>query len=101
MIGQLLRAEDHAAIRIRVESLKGTGRAGVQPEGRAERWLSRLVEEGDSAIEALIADPPQLDLQANRQRLRLLARSARQNPEAKKAKRARRELLRALRALRA
>jgi ribosome-associated protein len=97
LIGQLLRAEDHEAIRQRVESLKGSRRDEVQQEKMNEGWLARLVEEGDPAVEALIAEYPQAD----RQRLRLLARSARQDPESKKSKRARRELLRAIRALRA
>jgi ribosome-associated protein len=97
LIGQILRAEDHDAIRTRVEQLKATARAGVQHEKLTERWLARLVKEGDAAVEALIAEYAQAD----RQRLRLLTRNARQDPEGKTAKRARRELLRAIRALRA
>jgi len=97
LIGQLLRAEDHDAIRERVESLKGARRGEAQREKMTELWLARLVEEGDPAVEALIADYPQAD----RQRLRSLARSARRDPESKRSKRARRELLRAIRALRA
>jgi len=96
LIGQLLRAEDHEAIRERLDGMGAAHRDGVQHEKINEEWLARIVEEGDPAIEALIADHPQSD----RQRLRLLTRSARQDPEAKKAKRARRELLRAIRALR-
>jgi ribosome-associated protein len=102
LIGQLLRADDHEQIRSRMETLKGVHRDWVQQEKRTERWLARILEEGDSAVEALIADYPGAD----RQRLRKLARSARQDPEggsakhAKQAKRARRELLRAIRELR-
>lgn len=97
LIGQLLRAEDHEMIRQRIESLKSGRRDGVQQETETERWLTRLVEEGDSAVEAFITAYPEAD----RQRLRLLARSASQGPAANKAKRARRELLRAIRTLRA
>lgn len=97
LLGQLLRAEDHEEIRRRVESVQGGHRLGVQHEKVNERWLTRLVEEGDRAVEALMAEYPEAD----RQRLRALARGARQDAEAKKAKRARRELLRAIRALRA
>lgn len=97
LIGQLLRAEDHEAIRKRVELLKRPGRDGIRHEKINEGWLTRLIDEGDPAIDALIAEYPDAD----RQRLRRLARSARQDPEAKKAKRARRELLRAVRMLRA
>jgi ribosome-associated protein len=97
LIGQLLRAEDHEGIRERVDSLKENRRAEVQQERISDQWLTRLVEEGDPAVEALIASYPLAD----RQRLRSLVRSARQDPEARKAKRARRELLRTIRALRA
>lgn len=96
LIGQLLRAEDHEAIRARFETLKYGGGDGAQQQKRAERWLARLLEAGDSAVEALIEAHPGAD----RQRLRLLTRNARQDPEAPKAKRARRELLRAVRELR-
>lgn len=97
LIGQLLRAEDHEAIRERVELLKSGHRMGVQHEKVNERWVGRLVDQGDPAVEALVAEHPQAD----RQRLRVLTRNARQDPEASNAKRARRELLRAIRALRA
>ena len=97
LIGQLLRAEDHEAIEQRLESLKNDRRDGVRHEQVTERWLIRLVEEGDVAVEGLITDYPQAD----RQRLRMLTRSAQADPAEKKTKRARRELLRAIRALRA
>jgi ribosome-associated protein len=97
LIGQLLRAEDHEAIQQRLESLKNDQRDGVRHEQVTERWLIRLVEEGDVAVEGLITAYPHAD----RQRLRILTRSAQQDPAAKKTKRARRELLRAIRALRA
>lgn len=97
LIGQLLRAEDHEAIQQRLELLKNHQRDGVRHEQVTERWLLRLMEEGDSAVERLIADYPDAD----RQRLRMLTRSAQQDPAAKKTKRGRRELLRSIRALRA
>jgi ribosome-associated protein len=97
LIGQLLRAEDHEAIRERLESLKRARRDGVNQEKVTERWLVRLIDEGQSAVEALIDDYPLAD----RQRLRSLARTARKDPGSKVAKRARRDLLRAIRALRA
>jgi ribosome-associated protein len=97
LLGQLLRAEDHEEIRRRVEALRGGHGLGLAHEKANERWLARLVDEGDGAVEALIAEYPEAD----RQRLRALARGARQDAEAKKTKRARRELLRTIRALRA
>lgn len=96
LVGQLLRAEDHETIRHRVESLEGARRIGVAKDRAAERWRSRLIEDGDSALQAFIDEHPGAD----RQRLRTLARTAMQDPEAAKTKRARRELLRAIRALR-
>lgn len=97
LIGQLLRAEDHESIRLRLDGLNEGPREGVQREKMNERWLSRIIEEGDTVVEELIVECPQAD----RQRLRSLGRSARQDPEAKRSKRARRELLRMIRGLRA
>jgi ribosome-associated protein len=95
LIGQLLRAEDHQAIRVRFDALKWGSGDGAQQQTRAERWLARLLKDGDSAVEALI----EIHSGADRQRLRALTRTARQDPEAPKTKRARRELLRAVRKL--
>ena len=96
LIGQLLRAEDHEAIRGRLQALRGAGRAAVQREKDTEGWRDRIVEEGDRAVEELMKEYPEAD----RQRLRLLARNASRDRESKKSKRARLELLRTIRALR-
>lgn len=96
LIGQLLRAEGPEVVRERFESMKKGRRDGVQHEKETELWVGRIVIEGDSAIESLIAEYPN----AERQRLRALARNARQEPVAKKAKRARRELIQVIRTLR-
>ena len=96
LIGQLLRAEDHAAIRENVEGLKTSHRDGVRHEKQTENWTDRVIEEGDAGVEALIAEFPEAD----RQRLRQLTRNARREPMAAAGKRARRELLRAIRLLR-
>ena len=96
LIGQLLRSEDHEAIQNRMSGIRVELRRGVQKEKGNERWLARILEEGDIAIEALIADHPDAD----RQRMRLLARNALHDPDGKPARRARRELLRVIRALR-
>ena len=96
MIGQLLRDEDHESIRLRVESMGRLDAASVQREKGTEVWRDRIIEEGDAAVEALMKEYPEAD----RQRIRLLARNATHGPEGKKTKRARLELLRAIRALR-
>ena len=97
LIGQLLRAEDHAEIGRDLARLNAGQRQAVQKEKMTERWMLRILEEGDAAIDLLIAEYPEAD----RQQLRQLGRTARQGTESTKAKRARRELLRAIRALRA
>jgi ribosome-associated protein len=97
LIGQLLRAEDHEDIRARLDDLSRLRRLSAQQEKVTERWLERLLADGVSGVEALIAEYPTAD----RQRLRLLTRSARKDPASRPGKRARRELLRAIRDLRA
>ena len=96
LIGQLLRAEDHGAIRERFEDLDQLHRLSAQQEKRNERWLERLLKEGDDGVESLLLEYPTAD----RQRLRLLTRGARKDPSSRQGKRARRELLRGIRALR-
>jgi ribosome-associated protein len=93
LIGQLLRADDHEGIRARLDVLHAPRREDVAREHAAEAWRSRLLEEGDAALQALVEAHPEAD----RQQLRALARTARQDPEAARTKRARRDLLRAIR----
>jgi ribosome-associated protein len=95
LIGQLLRAEDHDAIRQRLRVLHAPRRTASSLVGstRHEAWRARLVDEGDPALQALVEEYPHAD----RQQLRALARTSRQDPEAAKTKRARRDLLRAIR----
>ena len=62
---------------------------------RIETWRERLIEEGDAALDALLALHPSAD----RPRLRALARSARIERERAKPPRSARELFRALREL--
>lgn len=96
LIAQLLRAEDHDEIRERVESLGFARRREIEREKVTDRWLARLLESGDPAVEDLMVEQPRAD----RQRLRLLTRIARQEPGAKKTRRARKELRLAIRELR-
>ena len=62
---------------------------------RLETWRARLIEEGDAALDALLALHPSAD----RQHLRRLARNARAERDAEKPLHAYRELFRALREL--
>ena len=100
LIGQLLRAEDHDAIRERLAELGRARALGVQYEKVTEEWRTRIVDEGNDAVEALLEAHPSSDAPAQRQQLRQLARSVRQDPEGSRGRRARRELLRAIREVR-
>ena len=60
---------------------------------RLEGWRTRLIDEGDDALDALLALKPAAD----RQRLRQLMRNARAERDANKPPHAYRELFRALR----
>jgi ribosome-associated protein len=62
---------------------------------RLEAWRSRLIDEGDAALDELLALHPSAD----RPRLRQLARNARAERDAEKPLHAYRELFRALREL--
>ena len=96
LIAQLLRAEDYEAIR---RSLENEGRGlldGTARERENELWRSRLIDEGDSALQEFM----QLYPQADRQQIRTFARSAGRDPKDKKTARAERELIRVIRAVR-
>jgi ribosome-associated protein len=70
---------------------------GITREKQNERWRTRLLEEGDPALQEFM----QLYPEADRQQLRTLARGAGQESESKKAPRAQREILRVIRRVRA
>ncbi|MDG2049130.1 MAG: ribosome biogenesis factor YjgA [Myxococcota bacterium] len=96
LIAQLLRAEDYQAIR---RTIKSEGRGlldGTARERENELWRSRLIDEGDPALQEFV----QLYPEADRQQIRTFVRSAGREPKDKKALRAQRELLRVIRALR-
>ena len=97
LIAQLLRGEDHDAIRRSMETRGGTLIDGITREKQNERWRARFIEEGDPALQDFMEEYPDAD----RQQLRTFVRGARQDAEDKKTQRAQRELLRAIRAIRA
>jgi len=96
LVAQRLRAEtdDLEALRERFASLSRLRVAGSPRDREAQRWVARLVAEGDPALQAFVDAHAGVD----RSRLRGLMRTAALDPEASKTKRARRELLRAVRA---
>ncbi len=71
-IGKLLRSCDHASITEAIASPPGR-----QADRAASRWLKRILEAGDAAIDAFIEQNPTAD----RQRLRQLCRKVRKDPE--------------------
>ncbi|MDG2333962.1 MAG: ribosome biogenesis factor YjgA [Myxococcota bacterium] len=96
LIAQILRAEDHEAIRRSMTTQGGALIDGITREKQNERWRARLIEEGDPALQEFMQSYPEAD----RQQLRTFVRSAGLGPEDKRSKRAQRELLRAIRGIR-
>ncbi len=93
-----MRREDDAAldaIRDALDANSDTGRREVAMMHRAEDWRERLMNEGDTALAALLNDYPQAD----RQQLRTLVRNAQAEKAKNKPPRAYREIFQVLRAL--
>ncbi len=83
------------AIRATLEHDKDHARRETAALHRLEQWRDRLIEEGDEALNVLLAEFPDAD----RQHLRQLARQARVEREANRPLHAYRELFRVLREL--
>ena len=92
-IGRLMRGVDCEPIQQDLDRLRNRDAAQTAQLHRIERWRDRLLDEGDSALEALFAQHPLLD----RQHLRQLLRNAQKEQAAEKAPRAAREIFRYLR----
>ncbi|NWN83632.1 MAG: DUF615 domain-containing protein [Halomonas sp.] len=69
-IGKLMRREDLAAIRDVHDEIEQETLRRDHAFHRLETWRDRLVDEGDPAVEAFIADYPDADRQALRQLIR-------------------------------
>lgn len=95
LLGKLLRARDHAAIARELAEIDRASGAELLREKQAAVWRERLLDEGDEALAALVAEYPA----AERHLLRRLLRQGRRELEDLRAQRARRELFRCLRAL--
>lgn len=81
-----------AVIRRAIESTADDRRRETARLHRTEHWRTRLIEEGDAALEDLLVDCPNADRQA----LRQLARQARTEAEAGKPPAAARRIFRML-----
>lgn len=92
---QLRRVEDLGPIRDAAFQPLEVRRRETALMHRMERWRDRLIEEGDPALDALLAEHPQGD----RQRLRQLIRQARIEREKQKPPKAQREIYQEVKAL--
>ncbi len=99
-LAKLLRREPAElldAVRAALEHDKAPARRESSLLHRAEVWRERLIEDGDAALDDLIAAHP--DVGTERQRLRQLIRLARRERERSSPPHGQRELFRALREL--
>ena len=92
-IGRLMRDEDAEAIRHALDRLNSRDYADKRHFHVVETWRDRLLAEGDSGVDALLAEHHQLD----RVRLRSLVRRARAERKDDRPPRYARELFRYLR----
>ncbi|MGB5081344.1 MAG: ribosome biogenesis factor YjgA [Burkholderiales bacterium] len=93
-IGRLMRSIDPEPIREKLKTWDGISEEGTARLHRIERWRDRLIE-GDGALGELAGAHPGIDTQ----RLRALARNAREERAASRPPRAYRELFQVLREL--
>ncbi len=82
-IAGLLRKIDVSTVNASLEHLHGSGAAQAAVHKRTEHWCAQLIEHGDTAIAALIADHPEVD----RSQLYQLTRNARRAAHPVKAAR--------------
>jgi ribosome-associated protein len=94
-IGRLMREVDAEPIRAALAEVKGESREAAARLQRLERWREALIQDGDSALGELLAQHPNAD----RQHLRRLIRTARDERAQDRPPAAARALLRYLREL--
>ncbi|GKW48374.1 ribosome biogenesis factor YjgA [Halomonas sp. NCCP-2165] len=69
-VGKLMRKEDTEAIQAAFDEFEQEKLRRDHAFHRLERWRDRLIDEGDEALEAFVADFPDADRQALRQLIR-------------------------------
>lgn len=94
-VGKRFHGEAMEPIAVALAALRARKQVTDKVEGAAIRWRDRLMMEGDSAVDALLAVHPEVD----RQQLRHLARQAHKEQAASKSSRAGRALMRLIRPL--
>mgnify|MGYP001811798624 FL=1 len=66
-LGKLLRARDTDPIFAALREIDNESRQSIQHHHRAERWRDRIIDQGNDAIEALVAEITHADRQKLRQ----------------------------------
>ena len=66
-LGKLLRARDTDPIFDALAEIDNASQQSIQLHHRAERWRDSIIEQGNDAIDALVADIPHSDRQKLRQ----------------------------------
>lgn len=69
-VGKVMRREDTAAIQAAFDEFEQEKLQRDHAFHRLEKWRERLIEQGDDAVEAFIAEFPDVDRQALRQLIR-------------------------------
>ena len=94
-IGRLMRKQDSAPIQEQLDTVKGQSHQAAQALHYIEQWRNRLLGEGDTALEDMVQQYPQVD----RQYLRQLIRNATKELHANRPPKSSRALFRYLRDL--
>lgn len=97
-IATRLRQFDARDLRDRVDALGRVDRARVEQEKALEAWRERLLDEGDTALDAFLQAHPGPDPRELRQQLRQMVRAASKDRTKGKGIAAYRKILRELRA---
>lgn len=94
-IGKRLRSVDAEHIREQIDTLAGHSKQAAAALHHIERWRDQLLDEGDSALEALVTEYSSAD----RQYLRQLIRNAKKEKKENKPPKSARALFQYLRGL--
>ena len=85
-IGKRMRSVDAEHIRGQIDTLAGHSKQAAAALHHIERWRDRLLNEGDSALEALVAEFPHTDRQYLRQLIRNAHKEVQENKPPKSAR---------------
>ena len=95
-IGKLLRARDPEPIRAALAALDLESQQSIQRHHRAEAWRDRILDEGNGAVDALLAEIPTADRQKLRQLLRNYQHASSDGKKTEQSRHIYREIFQAL-----